>query len=105
MLIRRVACLLVLLLAACSNPTPPPPRVAAWVGEQSNLLFLRVLSADVLNDARLTAPGGEIILTRRLSTSGQSCVHGDAGDSGVGPTGVACIRARTGGGWGKEVAS
>ena len=76
---RLAASLLILLLAACSNPNPPPPRVAAWVGEQSNLLFLRVISEDALRDARLTAPGGQTILTQRLSTPGQSGGYSDGG--------------------------
>lgn len=79
MLTRLVACLLVFLLAACSNPAPAPPRVAAWVGEQSNLVFLRVISEEVLRDARLTAPGGHTILTQRLSTPGQSGGYNDGG--------------------------
>lgn len=81
MLTRLAACLLVFLLAACSNPNPPPPRAAAWVGEQSNLLFLRVIAEDVLRDARLTAPGGAIVLTQRLSTPGQSGGYSDGGYS------------------------
>lgn len=61
-----------LLLGGCRPSNPPPPRVAAWVGERSNLVFMRVISDDVLRDARLTAPGGETILTQRLTMPDQS---------------------------------
>lgn len=53
--------------AACSTPEPVPPRVAVWQGEQSGLLFMRVLSEQPLRDARLTAPDGKHVLTQRLS--------------------------------------
>lgn len=76
---RLAASLLVFLLAACSNSSPPPPRVAAWVGEQSNLLFMRVISEDILRDARLTAPGGQTILTERLGTPGQTGGYENSG--------------------------
>lgn len=79
---RLAAILLIFLLAACSAASPPP-RVAAWVGEQSNLLFMRVISEEVLRDARLTAPGGATLLTQRLSTPGQSGGY-ENGGYGVG---------------------
>ena len=79
MIARLAACLLAAaLLAACTN-TPTPPRVAAWVGEQSNLLFMRVIGEEVLRDARLTAPGGQIILTQRLSSPEQAGGYGNDG--------------------------
>lgn len=70
---------LLLLAGACTPSTPAPPRVAAWVGEQSGLLFMRVISEEVLRDARLTAPGGDTILTRRLSTPEPSGGYSDGG--------------------------
>ncbi len=83
MIPRLVAGLLVILLAACSHPNPPPPRVAAWMGERTELLFMRVISQDALRDARLTAPGGQTILTQRLTTPGQGGGY-DNGGYGVG---------------------
>lgn len=85
MVARRAALLFLLPLAAallpggCTPSNPPPPRVAAWVGEQSNLLFMRVISEDVLRDARLTAPGGQTVLTQRLTTPEQSGGYADGG--------------------------
>lgn len=64
------ASLSLLLLAACSTPEPVPPRVAVWQGEQSGLLFMRVLSEQPLRDARLTTPDGTHVLTQRLTQPG-----------------------------------
>lgn len=116
MIPRRIVFLIIplaaaLLLGGCTPSNPPPPRVAAWVGEQSSLLFMRVISDDVLRDARLTAPGGQTILTQRLSTPEQSGGYADgaygrpsvgvgvgAGSSGSFGTGIGLSFPMMGGG-------
>lgn len=102
-MMKRLACLLVLAVAAaCSAPaTPPPPRVAAWQGDSTGLLFMRVIATDALRDARLTTPDGQKILAQRISQpepatagSGDSWsrpsvgVGGSAGSSGGFGTGI-----------------
>lgn len=102
MISRLAASLLVaFLLAACSNPRPVPPRVAVWQGEQSGLLFMRVLSDEILRDARLTAPGGQTILTQRLATPEQAA--GGYGN-GVGAPSVGVgVGAGSSGGFGTGI--
>lgn len=59
---------LLAVLTACTTPEPTPPRVAVWQGEQTGMLFMRVLSEQPLRDARLTTPDGKHVLTQRLTT-------------------------------------
>jgi len=69
-MMKRLVVMLLLAVAAtaCSSSSAPPPaRVAAWQGDTTGMLYMRVISQDELKDARLTAPDGRKILARRLS--------------------------------------
>lgn len=87
--------------AACSSSAPPPPRVAAWQGETSGLLFMRVISIEALQDARLTTPDGRKILAQRVSLSEAAPASGEswAGRPSVGIGGS----AGSGGGFGTGI--
>lgn len=102
-MMKRLLALAILAVtaAACSSPAPPPPRVAVWQGETSGLLFMRVISIEALQDARLTTPDGRKILAQRLAqpepapASGESWagrpsvgIGGSAGSSGGFGTGI-----------------
>ena len=112
-----LAILSLVILAACSKPEPAPPRVAVWQGEQSGLLFMRVIAEQPLRDARLTMPDGRHILTQRLTQpetlqSGSADpwnrptvgVGGSAGSSGGFGTGVGITFPFGGGGGGSRSA-
>lgn len=103
--------MLAVTAAACTPAAPPPPRVAVWQGETSGLLFMRVISTEALQDARLTAPDGRKILAQRISqpepapASGESWagrpsvgVGGSAGSSGGFGTGIGLSFPLGGGG-------
>jgi hypothetical protein len=113
MAFRSVVILLGLLtLAACSRPEPAPPRVAAWQGEQTGKLFMRVLAEAPLRDARLLDPDGRQILTHGVShpaggTAGSDGpgwsrpsvgIGGSAGSSGGFGTGIGLTFPLGGGG-------
>jgi hypothetical protein len=110
---KRSLALLILAVAAaaCSPSAPPPPRVAAWQGETSHLLYMRVVATRTLRDARLTAPDGRKILAQRLSQPeslpnnegwGRPSVGvgGSAGSSGGFGTGIGLSFPIGGGGGG-----
>lgn len=82
-----------------------------WQGETSGLLFMRVISTEALQDARLTTPDGRKILAQRLGqpepapASGESWagrpsigVGGSAGSSGGFGTGIGLSFPMGGGG-------
>lgn len=112
-MMKRLLALAILAVAAtaCSPSAPPPPRAAVWQGETSGLLFMRVISTEALQDARLTAPDGRKILAQRISqpepapASGESWagrpsvgVGGSAGSSGGFGTGIGLSFPLGGGG-------
>lgn len=79
MTFRSVLILVTLLtVAACSRPEPAPPRVAAWHGEQTGRLFMRVLAEAPLRDARLLAPDGQQILTHGVTQPPGGSPGGDS---------------------------
>lgn len=103
--------MLAVAAAACSPSAPPPPRVAVWQGETSDLLFMRVISIETLQDARLTTPDGRKILAQRVGVSeaapaaGESWagrpsvgIGGSAGSSGGFGTGIGLSFPISGGG-------
>jgi hypothetical protein len=111
---KRLFAVLILAVtaAACAPSPPPPPRVAVWQGETSGLLFMRVISTEALQDARLTTPDGRRILAQRISqpepapASGSETwagrpsvgVGGSAGSSGGFGTGIGLSFPLGGGG-------
>lgn len=83
--------MLAVTAAACAPSAPPPPRVAVWQGETSGLLFMRVISTEALQDARLTTPDGRKILAQRVGVSESAPASGEswAGRPSVGVGGSA----------------
>lgn len=85
-------------LVACSQSLPPPPRAAAWIGNETGRLFVRVLAVEPLRDLELTAPDGRVFLPQRLIAAesgipvtetwrpgfGLGGVAGSSGDFGAG---------------------
>jgi hypothetical protein len=107
-----LVCLLAVAATACSASSPPPARVAAWQGDTTGMLYMRVIAPDSLQDARLTMPDGRKILARRLSQpephyagSGEGWnrpsvgVGGSAGSGGGFGTGVGLSFPIGGFGW------
>jgi hypothetical protein len=58
--------LMPLLLAACASEPPPPPRAAAWLGNQSGRVFVRVLAVEPVEAMELTAPDGRVFAPEAL---------------------------------------
>lgn len=99
------------LLAGCAG-REPPPRAAAWIGDSTAHLFVRVLSVEPLRDMALTAPDGRVFQPIRLIATDAAPAApqharpdfglfgggGSSGDFGAGISVGLPVRNRFGGG-------